>query len=72
MDGRGILIITAAGSAGKTWIHPVSTEMLTQHSVQHNMVFSLKKFSTARKQNNKVRQDKKMLILFFSINKKNT
>ncbi|MED6291192.1 hypothetical protein CHARACLAT_020914 [Characodon lateralis] len=34
MDGSGILNITAAGSAAKAWIHPVSTDqylILKQH-----------------------------------------
>nr|CBN80664.1 LIM and cysteine-rich domains protein 1 [Dicentrarchus labrax] len=54
MDRRGINSITAAGSAARTWIHPVSTETLTQCRNQHNVV--LRSFSTAQRQSYTVLQ----------------
>lgn len=42
MDGRGINIITAAGSVAKAWIRPVSTEA---HSAELNTIWFLRGLS---------------------------
>lgn len=50
MDGHGIITITAAGNADKTWIHPVSTDA---HNIVLNTIWRsvLLRFSHAPKQN---------------------